>query len=429
MRIFLISLITAFFLTNTAFAGGFAAERERAVPAAAPTDKKHVEIRWHTAEAETVGAPMVCGENDEFVLLPVLNTVKKLSIETGEPASGEPASGKPASGEPASGKLQCTASFDEKVSENVKGAVSGKTFIQPARTSLYAVNTEDMSVICSRSFGEITTDCAISGDLAYFGYKAEDGYKFVCVDISKEMEVVWEYISPAPVTAPASYGELIVFGAGDKLVVRADNEFIENDIPAHITNVFAGKYAIFMTCDDDTAKKVRLEQDGRVETDSLMSCEVGDALTAPAEYNNRLYIGSADGFFILDGLNMEVLKAYPELKNSSAPLVCYGNGQRVFTVAWSEAEKRDVLYGILDTEDGQTLSEIIKITDFTGGHFTAARNGIMLFRNADGTLWAISLNRISILTIVIKVTLTLAIFVMAFIILRAWSKKHTKRAL
>ncbi len=416
MRIFLISLITAFFLTNSAFAAayadGFAEERERAIPAAAPTDKKHVEIRWHTNEAQTAGAPVVCGENDEFVLLPVLNTVKKLNIETGE--------------------LQAAASFDEKVSENVKGAVSGKTFIQPARTSLYAVNTEDMSVICSRSFGEITTDCAISGGLAYFGYKAEDGWKFVCADISKEMETVWEYSSLAPVTAPASYGELIVFGAGDKLIVRTESGFIENPIPARITNVFAGKYAIFMTCGDNTAKKVRLEQDGRVETDSLMSCEVGENLTAPAEYNNRLYIGSADGFFILDGLNMEVIKSYPELKNSSAPLVCYGNGQRVFTVAWSETEKRDVLYGIfdgIDDGDEQTLSEIIKITDFTGGHFTAARNGIMLFRNADGTLWAISLNRISIVTIVLKVVLTLAIFVMAFIILRAWSKKHTKKSI
>ncbi|MGN0678969.1 MAG: hypothetical protein ACI4JS_04820 [Oscillospiraceae bacterium] len=409
MKIWLFSLITALFLTTTAYAGGFAVERERAVPAPAPLDKKHVEIRWNTAEAETAGVPVVCGEQEEYVLLPVLNTVKKLDAENGE--------------------LQGTVSFDEKVSESVKGAVSGNTLVQPARTSLYAVNTDDMSVICSRTFGEITTDCAIRGTLSYFGYKDGDGYKFVCADVSQGLKTVWEYSSPEPVTSPASYGDFIVFGAGDKLVVRsAEGDFIENAIPAQITNVFAGKYAIFMTCDDDTAKKVRLEKDGRVETDSLMSCKVGGNLTAPAEFNNRLYIGSADGFFILDGLNMEVLKSYPELKNSSAPLVCYGNGQRVFTVAWSDAEKRDVLYGILDTEEGQTLSEIIKITDFTGGYFTATKNGIMLFRNADGTLWAISQNQISIVLIVVKVVLTLAIFVMLFIILRAWSKKHSKKS-
>lgn len=409
MRVWLISLITAIFLTTTAYADGFAAEAERVIPAAAPTDKKHVEIRWNTNEAETVGVPIVCGENDEFVLLPVLNTVRKLGTETGEQAG--------------------SVSFDEKVSEDIKGAVSGNTFIQPARTSVYAVNTEDMSVICSRSFGEITTDCAIRGDLAYFGHKDGDGYKFVCADVTKNLETVWEYSSSDPVTAPASYGDFIVFGAGDKLVVRTDGGFAENDIPARITNVFAGKYAIFMTCDDDTAKKVRLENDGHIEDDSLMSCEVGEALTAPAEYNNRLYLGSADGFFILDGLNMEIISSYPELKNSSAPLVCCGNGQRVFTVAWSETEKRDVLYGILDTDEGQTLSEIIKITDFTGGHFTAAKNGVMLFRNADGSLWAISRSEISIILIAVKIVLLLAIFVMLFIILRAWSKKHTKKSI
>lgn len=410
MRIWLFSLITALFMTTAASAGGFAAERERAVPAPAPSDKKHVEIRWNTDEAETAGVPVVCGEREEYALLPVLNTVKKLDAENGE--------------------LQGAVSFDEKVSENVKGAVSGSTLVQPARTSLYAVNTDDMSVICSRSFGEITTDCAIRGTFSYFGYKDGGSYKFVCADVSEGLKTVWEYSSPEPVTAPALYEDFIVFGAGDKLVARSDESgFIENAIPAQITNVFAGKYAVFMTCDDGTAKKVRLEKDGRVESDSLMNCKVGANLTAPAEFNNRLYIGSADGFFILDGLNMEVLKSYPELKNSSAPLVCYGNGQRVFTVAWNEAEKRDVLYGILDTEEGQTLSEIIKITDFTDGYFTATKNGIMLFRNADGSLWAISQDQISIVLIVVKVVLTLAIFVMLFIILCAWSKKHSKKSI
>ncbi len=407
IRLLIFSLITAIFLTAAASADGFAVEKERAVPAPAPFDKEHVAILWSTGESETAGAPIVCGEQEEYVLLPVLNTVKKLSAESGEQAG--------------------VASFDEKISENVKGAVSGKTLVQPARTSLYAVNTDDMSVICSRSFGEITTDAAVRGDLAYFGYKAEDGYRFACADISKEMEIVWEYPSPAPVTSPAYYGDHIVFGAGDKLILRADGgDFVENPVPAQITNVFAGKYAVFMTCSDNTVKKLRLEENGQAETDSLMSCEVGGALTAPAEFNNRLYVGSADGFFVLDGLNMEILKAYPELKNSAAPLVCYGNGQRAFTVAWSEKEKRDVLYGVLDTEEGQTLSEIIKIIDFTGGHFTASKNGTMFFRTADGKLWAIAQSEINIFLIIIKVAMLIAIIVFLFIILRAWSKKHSK---
>ncbi len=408
MRLLIISLIAALFLTTTASADGFAVEEERAIPAPAPFDKDHVAILWNTKEAETAGAPIVCGEEEEFVLLPVLNTVQKLSAENGEQTGA--------------------ASFDEKVSENVKGAVSGNTLVQPARTSLYAVNTDDMSVICSRTFGEIATDCALRGSLAYFGYKAEDGYRFVCADISKELEIVWEYASPDPVTAPAYYGDFIVFGAGGKLVIRAADgaEFVENTVPARITNVFAGKYAVFMTCADNTVKKLRLEEDGQAESDSLMSCEVGGGLTAPAEFNNRLYVGSEDGFFVLDGLNMEILTAYPELKNSSAPLVCYGNGQRAFTVSWSEKEKRDVLYGILDTEEGQTLSEIIKIIDFTGGHFTASKNGTMFFRTADGRLWAIAQSEINILLIIVKIVLLIAIFVFLFIILRAWTKKHSK---
>ncbi len=129
---------------------------------------------------------------------------------------------------------------------------------------------------------------------------------------------------------------------------------------------------------------------------------------------------------MLDALNMDILKGYKALKNSSAPLICYGNGQRAFTVAWDEQEQRDILYGLLDTEEEQTLNEIIKIIDFTDGHFTASPNGNMYFRTADGKLWAIRQTKINIFTIVLKVVLTLAVFVMFFIILRAWAKKHGK---
>lgn len=410
MKLLIFSLIAAIFLTTTASAEGFAVEGERAIPAPAPFDKQHVSILWSTKEAENAGAPVVCGSDEEFVLLPVTHTVKKLSAKDGEQA-GE-------------------VSLDHKVSADVRGAVSGNTLLQPAQACLYAINVDDMRVICSRTFGEIATDCAILDDLAYFGYAAEDGegFRFACADISKELETVWEYSTPDPVTSPAYYGGFVVFGAGEKLIVHAPDsgECVEIPVRSRITNVFAGKYAVFMTCADNTVKKLRLEDDGQAEPDSLMSCEVGGGLTAPAELNNRLYVGSEDGFFVLDALNMEIVKAYPQLKNSSAPLVCYGNGQRAFTVSWSDSEKRDVLYAVLDAEDEQTLSEIVKIIDFTGGHFTVSKRGTMFFRTADGRLWAIAQSEISIPLIILKVVLLIGIFVFLFIILRAWTKKHSK---
>lgn len=401
-------ILTALLMTVSVYADGFAVESDRAVNAAAPFDKKQVSILWSTSEAETAGSPVVCGEQQEYVLMPVSNKISKLTSAKGE--------------------LTAFCELSEKVSENIRGAIDGTTLIQPARTSVYAINTEDMSIICSRTFGEITTDCAVRNNLAYFGYKhADGGYRFVCADISKGLEPVWEYSSDKALTAPSSYGEFIVFSSGEKLIIRtADGEFIENRVGAEITSVMAGKYAVFMACSDNTVKKLRLENSGKMEADSLMSCKVGSELTDMAEYNNRVYVGSADGFFILDGLNMEIDKAYNALKNSAAPLVCYGNGQRVFTVSWSEQEQRDILYSILDNESGQTLSEVIKIIDFTDGYFTASQNGVMYFRTADGKLWAIAQKEINYVVIALKVFLTLAVFAMGYIILRGWLKKHGK---
>lgn len=400
-------IITALFITTTAYADGFAVESDRAINCPAPFEKRHVAILWSTAEAETAGSPIVCGEGQEFVLMPVLNKINKLAEEKGE--------------------LVGTAELNEKVSENVRGAIDGTMLVQPARTSIYAINTNDMSVICNRKFGEITSDCAIRGSLAYFAHKDGEGYKFVCADVDKGLETVWEYSSDMPVTAPSSYGDFIVFASGENLIIRTpEGEFVENPVGAEITNIMAGKYAIFMTCADNTVKKLRLQDNGNTEPDSLMSCKVGSELTAMAEYNNRVYVGSADGFFILDGLNMEIAKEYKALKNSAAPLVCYGNGQRVFTVSWDEVANRDILYNVLDTETEQTLSEVIKIIDFTDGYFTASTNGVMYFRTADGKLWAIAQDEINYFVIALKVLLTLAVFVMAYIILRSWLKKRGK---
>lgn len=395
---------SAIMLTTTAFAdsSGFAVEKERALPARTPYDKNRVEILWSTDESETAGVPLADGE---FVLLPTLNTVQKISEKDG--------------------KITSSAALNDKVSENVRGAVLNGILVQPARSTLYTVDIESMSVLCSKQFGEIITDVALIDELAYFGVKTDVGYSFLCADYKNNFDVKWEYQSEYAPTSPALFKEFVLFGAGEDLTVyRADgSDFKENSVGAEITNVFAGKYAVFMTASDGNLYKLRLTDDGSTEKDTLTSCKVGGMLTAPAEYNNRVYIGSTDGFFVLDGLNMEVLKAYPELKNSSAPIITYGTGQRAYTVAPNAQLNRDVLYGILDTEDGQTSSEIAKLIGY-GGKCAVSQSGTMYFRNTDGKLWAIAVSRNNVLMMILKVVLTLAIIAMMIIIILSWSKQR-----
>ena len=399
------AVITAFFITMNAFAdsAGFAVEKERALPVRTPFDKSRVEILWNTDYGENVGVPISDGE---YVLLPTLNTVRRLGEKDG--------------------KLAGVAVLDEKVSPEHSGAVIGNTLVQPTLTMLYAVDTESMNVLGSLQFGEIVTDVALLDNFDYFGVKTADGYTFFCADYQNGFKTVWEYRCERSVTSPALYGDMVVFGADDKLIVhsRDGSEYKENPVGAELTNVFAGRYSVFMTSPDGNVYKLRLISDGSAEEDTLESCAVGNGLTAPAEYNNRVYVGSSDGFFILDGLNMKILRSYTGLKNSSAPIITYGAGQRAYTVARDDQLDRDVLYGILDTDDGQTIFEIVKIIDYTGGKCAVSASGTMYFRTADGKLWAIAETQNSVLIMVIKAVLTIAIIVMFIIIILAWSKKR-----
>lgn len=406
------TVCAAFFITTaaalTVFAddAGFAVEKERAFPAKTPYDKSRVEILWNTDDAENAGVPITDGE---YVLLPVLNTVQRVSEKDG--------------------KITSTVSLDDKVSTDVRGAVLDGVLIQPARDTLYAIDLESMSVLLSKEFGEIVTDVALKDGLAYFGVKTEGGFTFFCADYKNNFNTVWEYACESAVTSPALYGDMVVFGADGDLVVHQPKsaEYKENPIGAQLTNVLAGRYAVFMTASDGNLYKIRLESDGSAEDDTLTSCKIGGTLTAPAEYNNRVYVGSTEGFFVLDGLNMEILKAFPEMKNSSAPVVTYATGQRAYTVAPNAELNRDVLYGILDTEDGQTVSEIVKIIDYTNGKCAVSTAGIMYFRTADGKLWAIAESRNNVFLMILKVVLTLAIIVMFIVIILGWSKRRKSK--
>lgn len=394
--------------TLTAFAetAGFAAESETTVSAHTPYDKKYVSIDWNTSAGETTGVPLAY---KEFVLVPTRNKVNKLSEKDG--------------------KLAASIEFDEKVSEECRGAVVNGTLVQPTRTLIYAVDIEGMSVVCSRQFGEITTDIAVSDDLIYFGYGNGEKFKLCCADISKDLETVWEYETETPVTSPARIGNMIIFGTGEALVVRADDKFVENPVGAEITHVFAGKYAVFMSCQNGELRKLRLDDEGKTEEDSLSSLMLGSGLTALTGIDNHIYVGSAEGLFVVDGLNMEIIKKFDELKNSSAAVITVGNGVHAYTAAPHSDQdgNRWYLYSILDTDETQSAAELAKIIDFTNGKMTVSSSGRMFFRDAKGQVWAISETKPNQFVIILKIVLLIAIFVMVLLLLRTWAKKRQEK--
>lgn len=396
-------VLTLALTTGIANAAGFAAENDTVHTAKTPYNKKYVKIDWHTAEGENVGVPLPF---EDFLIIPTLNKVNKLAEKDG--------------------KIIALAELDEKVSVSCRGTIADGTLIQPTRTGLCLIDVEEMNVLHTKKFGEIVTDVASADGLAYFGFKDEDGFKLCCVDISKDLEAVWEYASEKPVTSPARIGGNVVFGAGEKLIVRTENGFAENDAGAEITHVFAGKYAVFMCCENGELRKLRLDEDGKAEEDSLGICEIGGKLTAPVGVDNHIYVGSSDGFFVIDGLNMDITKKFSELKNASAPVLTVGNGVRAYTAApHSDADgDRWYLYSVLDTDESQTLSELAKIIDFTDGKTAVSKSGRMFFRDAKGQVWAISETKPSIIVSIIKVVLTFAILIMLILILRAWAKNR-----
>lgn len=407
-----IAMLSGLAVNAVAESSGFADEKETAVYARTPYDKSYVSILWNTNEAETVGVPLCYGE---YVLLPVLNKVNKLTQENGE--------------------LDSSVAFDEKVSESCKGTVIGDTLIQPTRTSVYVVNLETMSVKSSKSFGEIVTDIAAIDNLIYFGAKLNEGYGFYCADINNNLETIWEYKTDSEPTPPALLNNTVIFGAGNKLICRNKSDFTENTLPAVITSVFAGNYAAFMAGEDGNIYKVRIDDEGYSEKDSLMSCEVGGELSPPVEYENRLYVSSTEGFFILDALNMEIEKSFSELQNpksskkSCPPVISYGTGTRVYTVVPHADNNGDrwYLYSILDSEEEITVSEIVKLIDFENGEISVSSDGKMFFRDNKRQLWALSVTQSSIWVMIIKLVLMAGIIVMLILIIVAWTRKHTAK--
>lgn len=392
-------------VSSFAQSAGFKGE-DLVVKAMTPYDKSYVEICFSTGEAQTAGVPLAYSE---FLISPTGNKIHKLNGKTGEAV--------------------LSAELSEKVSESYGGAITNGVLFQPARTTVFAVDLESMSVKCSRQFGEITTDIAAIDDYVYFGVKSGDGYSFICANANNELKTVWEYKSESDVTSAGLFGEFIVFGTGEKLVCHSkyEDSYKENTIGGNLTNVYAGEYAVFMTAENGVLYKVRLEADGSAENGSLMSLETGGELSALAEIDNKLFVSSTNGFYAVDALNMDIVKAYPELKNGSAPIITTGSGLRAYVVAPVASEGKWYLYSVLDNNDELMLSEIVKIIDFTNGKIAVADSGIMYFRDANGQIYALRIRENDIFTIVLKLVIFAAIIVFLVLILRAWIKKHSDK--
>ena len=392
----------------SAKSSGFSGAQSLVALAKTPYDPKYTEVAWNTGTADGAGVLTAVGAG---VMFPAGNMVELLSEKDGSVAG--------------------TAELTEKVSESCKGAALGNTYVQPTRTGIAVINTLTMEVVSYRSLGaDILTDAAIIDSRVYIGAGSAEESAMYCLDMSDGLETVWEYRAQSAVTSPAVYGEYIVFGAGERLMCceSASGIAVENELAVTMCAApFADEYSVYLSAQDGCVYKLRLTDEGTVEPDTLTPCKVGEALTRPIAYDGKLYVGAEDGFYILDSLNMQVEHKLSEIKRPSDALIGVGNGTRVYMVA--PLEDYWCLYSIFDmTESGEPeVSKLAKLENFTGGCFTAAQSGTMYFRDAVGRVYALAAAKYSIITIIIKLVLLLAVLAMVVLILRAWVKQRAAK--
>ncbi|MDE6030161.1 MAG: hypothetical protein K2G32_00880 [Oscillospiraceae bacterium] len=397
--------VTAAALSLSAFAAdgsGFRTESELVTAAKTPYDGKYTNIAWNTEQSDSAGVPVPLSDS---VIFPVGNKVLKLAENTGE-------------------ELGC-AELTEKVSQNCRGAAAGKGLLQPTRTGLAMIDTGSMTVECYRSLGgNIFTDAAVIGDLGYIGVEFDGSYSFICVDMSGELETVWEYSSESPVTSPALFGDYVVFGAESSLVTHhySSDGYTEISVGTEICgSPFAGEYAVYFSGSDGKSYKLRLNDDGTLEENTLISCDIGGELSSPVAWNGKLYVASSEGFYIIDSLNMEVITSLSDIKSGTDPIICYGNGPRVYLL-YPEGDMWNFCC-ILDAEDTQPEVTLpARLETFVGGRLAVSAGGTMYFRDGIGRLYAAQVAPFNLLLIIVKLVVLLALIVLIFLILRYWAK-------
>ena len=384
---------------------GFRTENELVTAAKTPYDGKYTNIAWNTGESDSAGVPVPLASS---VIFPKGNKLLRLDENTGDELA--------------------TAELSEKVSSECGGAVSGGKLLQPTRTGLAVINTETMDVEAYRTLGgDIVTDAAVIGSFGYVGLDLGESRSFICVDMSNELKTIWEYSTENLLTSPALFGDYVVFGAGSNLVTHHYSGENYTEIPVEteiIGSPFAGEYAIYFSGSDGKSYKLRLNNDGTLEEDTLTRCDIGGELSSPVAWNGRLYTASSEGFFILDSLNMEVISSLPEIKAGTDPIICYGNGPRVYML-YPEGELWNFCC-ILDSEELETPEVTLpaRLDNFEGGSLSVSANGTMYFRDGIGRLYAAQVAPYNILLVIVKLLMLLVLIVLVFLILRYWAKNR-----
>ncbi len=382
---------------------GFRNENGLVSTARAPYDNKYTNIQWQLEAAENVGAPVVYGDS---VLIPSGSEILRYSEE--------------------SGTKMTSIKLGSEICAEYSGVMSESILIQPLENGICTIDFTDGSVTASRKFGTIDSDVAVIDDMVYFSAKSESGETFYCVKLDSELSTLWEYTADADITSPTVQGDNIIFGAGDRLITCNYKSGTAQEIPlgAEITAApFASQYAVFVTT-GDASLKLRLNDDGTMEEDSLISCKTGEGSSAPLSYNSKLYVTSAEGLHILDSINMEITHTFPEIKNGSDPFICRGNGTRVYTV--SEYSKGGMaLHSVYnEIEDDEPIDTILAVLDnYDGGKSAVSENGTLYFRDGTGRVYALTLVEYSIFQMVIKLVLLAALIVCVFIWLRMIAKR------
>jgi len=393
-------------LCSTAFAQsvGFKNEDGLVHSVKAPYDNKYTNIQWQLAAEEDIGVPVPYGDS---VLIPIGNEVLRYNE--------------------ADGTKMAAIALPSVICEKYSGVMNGDTLVLPLENGLCTIDLTNGDITGSRTFtGSVDSDVAVIDDMAYFSVKNGSTESFRCVQLNDELSTIWEYSAEAEITSPSIQGDYVIFGAGDKLVTCHYKDGAPCDIPMEgaVTSApFASDYAVFCTVGDKVAK-LRLNSDGTLEEDTLVFCKTGAHSSAPLNYNSRLYVCSEDGMHILDSINMEIIHTIPDIKNGTDPIICMGNGTRVYTVA-SYSEGGMALHSVFDIgENNEPTDKILAVLqNFDGGRYTVSKNGTMYFRDGSGRVYALTLVEYDIVMIVIKLVLILALIVGIFL----WVKMLAKR--